>query len=216
MLDFISNYLHLEALLPRLIAFMLAMTIHDVVHSLVALSLGDRTAKEQGRVSLNPLAHIDVLGLAMTLFGPYGWSKSLPVHMDNFKKSPRLKITLVYLSGPLANLLLVFLCWWLYFSIPGYFSGMQSYNLEIWKTFMQYGVIVNLMLFIIHLLPIYPLDGWYIVKGLFGKDKQDWFMKNERVGLVIIILLMVTPVGQKLFGWIYPLAAQFVMNVFSI
>lgn len=216
MLSFLSSYFHLDTLLPRLFAFLLAMTLQDAVQALTASMLGDRTARRQGRLSLNPLAHIDALGLAMIVFGPYGWSKPLPVNTEHFRNKPRLCNTIVYLSGPLTNLLLVFLFWWLYFSIPSFFSNSESVMLETWRNFIQYGVIVNLMMFLIHILPLYPLDGWHVVKELVSEPKRDWMKRNERYGLILVLALMITPVGHWLLENVYPIAAQLVMTVFSL
>jgi Zn-dependent protease len=209
------SFLHVETLFPRLFAFLIAMTLHDAAHALTASILGDRTAREQGRLSLNPLVHLDALGLAMLLFGPYGWSKALPVQMTNFRKRPRLSHTLVYVAGPIVNLLLAFLFWWLYFYIPSFYGGAESVTVETWKTYLQYGVIVNVMLFIIHLIPLYPLDGWQIVRGLVPERAQSWMQRNQIYGLILAVTLMVTPIGQWALDHIYPLAAQLVMNLFA-
>jgi Zn-dependent protease len=212
MIAFLSTYFHFDTLLYRLLAFLLALTAHDVAHALTARLLGDRTPQEQGRLSLNPLAHIDALGLAMILFGPYGWTRPLPVHSENFTDKPRLRHTLVYAAGPVMNLLLVFFFWWLYFA----FQAGESVTVEAWKSLLQYCVIVNLMYVLIHLLPLYPLDGWFVLKGLIPPAKQEWFTHNERYGLILVLVLFVTPIGHWALEHIYPLAAQLVMNVFSL
>lgn len=211
------SYYHLETLLPRLFAFLIAMTLHDAAHAGVAWLLGDRTARESKRLSLNPLAHLDALGLAMIIFGPYGWSKKLSVDESRFKKRPRLSHTLVYLAGPFTNLLLVLFFWWLYFFLPALVGGgTESIAVEQWRVYLQYCVIVNLMICLIHMLPLYPLDGWHILKGLVPSQKQGWFTRNQRYALILVIVLLITPIGQWALGHIYPFAAQFVMNLFSI
>ncbi|SDN88942.1 Zn-dependent protease (includes SpoIVFB) [Paenibacillus sp. yr247] len=211
------SYYHLETLLPRLFAFLIAMTLHDAAHAGVAWLLGDRTAQESKRLSLNPLAHLDALGLAMIIFGPYGWSKKMPIEAFHFKKRPRLSNTLVYLAGPFTNMLLALFFWWLYFFLPALVGETaESMTVEQWRVYLQYCVIVNLMIFIIHMLPLYPLDGWYILKGLVPARKQGWFGRNQLYALILVIVLMITPTGQWALEHIYPLAAQFVMNIFSL
>ncbi len=212
MIAFLTSYFHLETLLYRLFAFLIALTVHDAAHALTARLLGDRSLQEQDRLSLNPLAHIDALGLAMILFGPYGWTKPLPVRPEHFQSRPRLRHTIVFLAGPISNLLLVFFFWWLYFALHIEGSG----TIEMWRSFLQYCVIVNLMYFLIHLLPLYPFDGWYVLRGLVSKDKQNWLARNERYGLILVLTLLVTPIGHWLLERIYPIAAQIVMNVFSL
>ncbi|UJF31185.1 site-2 protease family protein [Paenibacillus hexagrammi] len=212
-----TSYFHLETLLPRLVAFLIAMTVHDASHLFTAWLLGDRSAREHYKLSLNPLARLDALGLAMVLFGPYGWSKSLTIRKEHFQKYPRLYHTLVYAAGPLSNLLLVFFFWWLYFYLPAWDTGkIENFSIEMWKVYIQYGIIVNVMLVLIHILPLYPLDGWHIVRGLLPAQKQGWFQRNERYGLLLVLILLITPIGQWALEHVYPVAAQAVMNVFSL
>ncbi|MEC0271229.1 site-2 protease family protein [Paenibacillus anseongense] len=210
------SYYHLESLLPRLLAFLIAMTLHDAAHAGVAWLLGDRTARDSKRLSLNPLVHLDALGLAMIVFGPYGWSKKMPVEAMQFKK-PKLYHTIVYAAGPFTNLLLALFFWWLYFFLPAFFGGAsESITVEQWRVYLQYGVIVNLMICLIHILPLYPLDGWYILKGLIPSKNQRWMDRNQLYALFLVIVLMITPIGQWALERIYPFAAQFVMNIFSL
>lgn len=210
------SYYHLESLLPRLLAFLIAMTLHDAAHAGVAWLLGDRTARDSKRLSLNPLVHLDALGLAMIVFGPYGWSKKMPVEALEFKR-PKLYHTIVYAAGPFTNLLLALFFWWLYFFLPSFFGGAsESIVVEQWRVYLQYGVIVNLMITFIHMLPLYPLDGWYILRGLIPPKNQRWMDRNRQYALILVIVLMITPTGQWALEHIYPFAAQFVMNIFSL
>lgn len=210
-------YYHLETLLPRLFAFLIAMTLHDTAHAGVAWWLGDRTARDSKRLSLNPLAHLDALGLAMIIFGPYGWSKKMPVDPKLFTKYKRLSHTLVYLAGPLTNLVLVLFFWWLYFFLPTILgSATESIVVEQWRVYLQYCVIVNLMIGLIHLLPLYPLDGWYIWSGLVSPPKQRWMSRQEIKALILVIVLMVTPIGQWALSRIYPYAVQVIMHLYSL
>ncbi|NQX58957.1 site-2 protease family protein [Paenibacillus qinlingensis] len=210
-------YYHLETLLPRLFAFLIAMTLHDTAHAGVAWLLGDRTARDGKRFSLNPLAHLDVLGLAMIVFGPYGWSKKIPVEPDRFTKNPKLRHTIVYLAGPLTNLVLVLFFWWLYFYLPALLGGAtESLVVEQWRVYLQYCVIVNLMIGLIHLLPLYPLDGWYIWRGLVSTSKQRWMDIHKIKALILVIVLMVTPIGQWALSGIYPYAVQVIMHLYSL
>jgi Zn-dependent protease len=211
------SYLHLDTLLPRLFAFLIAMTLHDAAHAGTAWLLSDRTARNTKRLSLNPLANLDALGLAMIVFGPYGWSKKLSLNETKFRRQPKLSHTLVYAAGPLINILLVFFFWWLYFLLPTWIGGgLEKIAVEQWRVYLQYCVIVNLMIGMIHLFPLYPLDGWYILHGLASVKTQRWLERNERYGLLLVLILMITPIGQWLLAHMYPPAAQFVMNLFSL
>lgn len=210
-------YYHLETLLPRLFAFLIAMTLHDTAHAGVAWLLGDRTAKDSKRLSLNPLAHLDVLGLAMIVFGPYGWSKPIPVDSKRFTKRPKLSNTLVYLAGPVTNFVLVLFFWWLYFYLPALLgAATESMVVEQWRVYLQYCVIVNVMVGLIHLLPLYPLDGWFIWKGLLSTMRKQWLALHEKKALILVIVLMVTPIGQWVLSHVYPYVVQVVMKFYSL
>lgn len=210
-------YYHLETLLPRLFAFLIAITLHDTAHAGVAWLLGDRTARDNKRFSLNPLAHLDVLGLAMIVFGPYGWSKNMPVDPKRFKKHKKLSNTLVYVAGPFMNLVLVLFFWWLYFYLPALLGGAtESLVVEQWRVYLQYCVIVNLMVGLIHLLPLYPLDGWYVWRGLISTPNQHRLDKHKIKALILVIVLLVTPIGQWALSGIYPYAVQVIMHLYSL
>jgi Zn-dependent protease len=211
------GFYHLETLLPRLFAFLIAMTLHDIAHAGVAWLLGDRTAKDSKRLSLNPLAHLDVLGLAMIVFGPYGWSKTIPVDPNRFTKRAKLSNTLVYLAGPVTNIVLVLFFWWLYFFLPTLLgAATESMVVEQWRVYLQYCVIVNVMIGLIHLLPLYPLDGWFILKGLLAPARKRWLALHEKKALILVIVLMVTPIGQWMLSHVYPYAVHVVMKFYSL
>ncbi|MCR8642346.1 site-2 protease family protein [Paenibacillus sp. N1-5-1-14] len=212
----IISYLAVDSLLFRLLAFLAAASLHDYVHALTASKLGDPTAREQGRLTLNPTAHIAPFGLLMVLFGPYGWTKPVPVDAEKFKGSPRLSTILTSLSGPLANLIVGLISWWLYFVVlAGYMSdsAISAFLLG----FLQYMVIVNLLYAIIHLLPLYPLDGWNIIRAIFGKlNMQEQPSKNIWMlgGMFLTIALMALPFGQHLWSSVYLAVDRFISMLF--
>ncbi|WP_248925370.1 site-2 protease family protein [Paenibacillus hamazuiensis] len=212
MIAALAYYFHTDTLLFRVIAFLIAATVHDAVHSAAALAVGDRTAREQGRLSLNPLAHIDALGLAMLLFGPYGWTKPLPVAAQ--RRRERL---LVYAAGPAASLLLGMFFWWLYFSLPAV-AGADMPN-SAWiaalRGVLQYCIIVNLMYGVVHILPFYPLDGAGMLKTILPPAAQPFWQKYEKFGLIVTLILFISPVGQSLLERVYQYIAQWVMNIFA-
>ncbi|MGG1515195.1 M50 family metallopeptidase [Paenibacillus oryzisoli] len=210
-------YFHLETLLPRLCAFLVAMALHDAAHLGAAWLLGNRAFKRGMAAAFNPLARLDAIGLAMTLFGPYGWSKPLPIEASQFPRWPRLANTLVYAAGPLMNLLLGIIFWWLNFTLPETFGArMETLDVEMWRIYLQYAVIVNVMLGLIHFLPLYPLDGWAIWKGFLTPGKQRKLARYERHALMLVLFLMITPVGQWLLSHGYPYIAQFIMYLYSL
>lgn len=170
------------------------LSFHEFAHAWVSDRLGDPTPRRQGRVTVNPLAHIDWIGFAMLLLVGFGWGK--PVQIDpSYYKHRRRDEFLVAIAGVTMNLILAVL-----FSIPARmmmkaFSGGASdlvYNIYL---IIFYAVSINLVLMVFNLIPCPPLDGWGIVTQLFGLEKYSWWYKVYQYGtwiLLALILLNVT------------------------
>ena len=170
------------------------LSFHEFAHAWVSDKLGDPTPKRQGRVTINPLAHIDWIGFAMLLLVGFGWGK--PVQIDpSYYKHRRRDEFLVAIAGVTMNLILAVL-----FSIPARmmmkaFSGGASdlvYNIYM---IIFYAVSINLVLMVFNLIPCPPLDGWGIVTQIFGLEKYSWWYKVYQYGtwiLLALILLNVT------------------------
>ncbi len=186
---------------------LLAVTFHEVAHGWVASKLGDDTAKMAGRLSLNPLKHLDFWGtIAFLLTRMIGWAKPVPVNYLNLK-NPKRDMAWVALAGPLTNILLALLCAALYRILLSFVSsplnsGLLSSILIPVFLMSQMGVVLNLGLAIFNILPIPPLDGSRILAGILPPQKYETFSKLEPYGFLILILLIATR-GVDLF--IYPL-----------
>jgi Zn-dependent protease len=146
----------------------LGLTIHEFSHALMASRCGDTTSKEQGRVSLNPLKHIDPLGFIVLLIAGFGWAK--PVEFNEQKlKNPRVDVLKIAAAGPLSNVLLamvlsvLFVLWMK--TVSNDYSKVNSFIYEIFR----YGIYINWGLFIFNLIPIPPLDGSHFLLSLFRK-----------------------------------------------
>jgi Zn-dependent protease len=181
------------------IPVLLAITLHEAAHGYVARMFGDSTAYVAGRITLNPLKHIDPVGtIAVPLFivlasklagGPammFGWAKPVPVDIGSLRK-PKRDMIFVAAAGPAANLLMG-IGWVLFAKL------MQAFGIEEEFFFLvaQAGVSVNLILMALNLLPIPPLDGGRIVVGLLPHRASNAFSRIEPYGLFIVIGLMVT------------------------
>lgn len=188
-----------------LVPLVLAVTVHEVAHCWVAKLFGDNTAEQQGRYTLNPLKHIDLLGtivipgvlLYFTGF-IFGWAKPVPIDARNFKK-PKKAMMLVALAGPLSNVLMAF-GWALLGRFAVGISQIEfiSDPLNLWS---RVGIHFNLILALINLLPIPPLDGSRVISGLMP-DYWAWrYNQLERFGLIIMIVLLVTGVLNILFNY---------------
>lgn len=181
--DFIAQ---IAIILP---AFLFALTFHEFSHALVAYLLGDDTAKKLGRLTLNPLAHIDFIGLLFLILIRFGWAKPVPFDHRNFKH-PKIYSIITALSGPMANFLLALICLYIVKYCP--YAGFSP---AVTKTFVQiFGTTayVNIMLGVFNILPIPMLDGGHIITALLV-DKYPgfilWLYKYSFFVLLILILL---------------------------
>ncbi|NLB80838.1 MAG: site-2 protease family protein [Clostridiaceae bacterium] len=175
-------------------ALLLALTFHELSHGIVAYALGDNTAKRQGRLSLNPLKHIDWLGFIMLITVGFGWAKPVPVDPSYFK-DPKKGMAITSIAGPLSNVILAFitalLVSWagLIYMQDGslYFSSEKFYNVFLIKFF-----IYNCAFAMFNLLPIPPLDGSKIVGAFLPNRIYFKYMQYERYGIIVMIVLLYT------------------------
>ncbi len=187
----INTFIRTAAL--SVVPFMFAITVHEVMHGYVAYRLGDPTAKMMGRLTLNPIAHIDVMGLLFLLITRmFGWAKPVPVNFYNIRH--KYGMALVAAAGPLSNLALAILSVLLIkllatltiqFSLPS--SIMEPLILMT-----NYSIQINIALFVFNLLPILPLDGGRIVNNFLPREMAYKYEQTERYGFVIVLLLFIS------------------------
>ncbi|WP_232696272.1 site-2 protease family protein [Brevibacillus daliensis] len=182
----------------RVIAFVIAFSLHEYAHALAAYSLGDRTAKNEGRLTINPLPHLDPFGLIMILFGPFGWAKPVPFNPNNFKGNKRLGIVYVAAAGPVINMILAFIFLLLFymFQAPFMIEIMATWSdkvIEAIQLTIQYCVFINLGLMVFNLLPISPLDGSKIVRYITPHRWDRFFDKLDLYGPWLLLLIVLLP-----------------------
>lgn len=188
--------LELDSLWQMLVtvaACVLCITFHETCHGLAALALGDPTAKRAGRLTLNPLKHIDIWGLVMLAVAKFGWAKPVPVNMQNFK-NPKSGMAITALAGPLGNIVLSAVAMMLYSVCYFYdllYGGQLWYYLE---QFFAYTMILSAGLAVFNLFPVPPLDG---SKVLFAILPPQWYarlMRYERYGMILLMVLLLSGV----------------------
>lgn len=198
-------------LLP-IIALVIAILLHEIAHGLVALWMGDRTAKSAGRLTLNPLKHIDRFGSIILplilLVGQlvtikrvvflYGWAKPVPINPLNLRlghyRNPRRLMAIVALAGPVVNFILALV------------GGVLIHLALIWPgpnllNFLFYFIEINLILGIFNLIPLPPLDGGRIIVGVLPLKLAIWVSQMEKIGLLVILLvLFILPLACRQIG----------------
>ncbi len=184
------------SLLYTLPAIIIGLTVHEWAHAFAANKLGDPTAKNLGRMTLNPFAHIDLFGFLCLLVVGFGWAKPVPVNPRNFKNYRRDDI-IVSLAGIAMNLVVAF------FATILFYFGVYRWNLgsnEAFYTIFLSIVTINLSLAVFNLLPIYPLDGSHVFESLFMRYIPKFFMFLRQYGQYILIALLVSGLVSTVLG----------------
>lgn len=172
-----------------LVAIILSIVIHEISHGYVALWNGDTTAKNNGRLTLNPVKHFDPLGFAMLALVGFGWAKPVPVNSNNFRKYKKGLFT-VAIAGVTANLILAFFSYAFYLLIEFYLTVPY---LNVFLAWFFWGMFqVNLVLIVFNLIPVFPLDGFRVVEALTHyKNKYTKFMYEYGSYILLGLLLSI-------------------------
>lgn len=201
------------------VPFLLAVICHEVAHGLAALAFGDTTARDAGRLTMNPVRHLDKAGTLVfvltSLFTPFvfGWAKPVPITPHRFRHF-RAGMLVVSAAGAAANFLLAALLYPLYLylgSLPVEESGLFSFFHEWLFTLAMYGVAVNIIIGAFNLLPIPPLDGSNIVAALLPRSWAARYARLGRWGMAILILLL----ASGAFGTLFRPLLHFINSILS-
>ncbi|MGM9567004.1 MAG: site-2 protease family protein [Clostridia bacterium] len=204
------------ALIP---AILIALTFHELSHGFVAYRLGDTTAKSQGRLSLNPLHHLDPIGTLCLLFVGFGWAKPVPVNPYALHKKPHSGMAWVAAAGPASNLCMALIggiLLLLYLKIVGYGWLFESgYTVQLYLgLFFMYFIQINIVLMVFNLIPVPPLDGSRIVSAFLPAGARVRYNMIERYGTLIMLLLCIVPVGgTTIISWILNAPVSYLTNL---
>ena len=171
-------------------ASLLCITVHETCHGLAAYWMGDDTAKRLGRLSLNPLHHVDLMGLVMMALVRFGWAKPVPIDMRRFR-NPKLGMALTALAGPASNVLLMILAMLLRSVI---FVPYLMTNHSVWRygvLFLEYVAVLSAGLAVFNFFPVPPLDGSKVLFAVLPDRYYDKLMLVERYGMILLALLLI-------------------------
>jgi len=205
------NYLFSNPLLfvLTLISLLVAITVHEFSHAWAADYLGDPTPRLQGRLKLNPLVHVDNIGMLFLLFFGFGWGK--PVEFDPYNlKDPRRDAAFISIAGPSSNFILAII---LSLLLRLFIVLQLNFMIIIGSLLFVPMIQMNIILGIFNLLPIHPMDGFKIVEGILPEEKAHEWKQLQRFGMIFLILLIFPIGGRSMLDGILMPAVRFLFNL---
>ena len=205
------DFTYLLSIIMGIIPALLCITLHELSHGYVAYKLGDNTAKERGRLTLNPLKHLDIVGLLMMMVFHVGWAKPVPVNMFRFK-NPKRDMAITALAGPVSNFLIsivfLFIFGLLYIPLQAGKLGIYILNMLEMTAYLSLG------LGLFNLIPVPPLDGSKVLFSLLSNEHYYKLMRYEKYGMIVMLILVSTgilgkPLSMAIHGiymWLFPIA----------
>ena len=217
-ISYIQNPMELLSLVLTLPGVIIAITFHEFAHAFAADRLGDDTPRNQGRLNLNPLSHLDPIGFLMLIFVHFGWGKPVQINPRNFnrKRSMTAQEAIVALAGPLMNLFIALILTIILFSIVTFATTFILTTIgSIIMITLQMAIAVNIGLGVFNLVPLPPLDGSKILIQFLPYNARNWFINNRQMFYLIFLVLWITnlvsyiiaPVINLVSGGIYSLVA---------
>lgn len=199
----------LQQALIMLPAILFSLSMHEFAHALAADKQGDMTPRLQGRLTLNPAAHIDWMGLVMLLFAGFGWARPVRVNPNNYRNR-KYGDLIVSLAGPMMNLLLAFIFSAVYSAIAVFMPWVSPYVMMIFGSF----VTINCVLFAFNLIPLPPLDGFSILRPLLRRINWNLPSTLERYGSILLIVLLISGVTSGLISLVNQLVGDNFVAIF--
>ena len=213
----------LLALLLTAPGVLIAITFHEYAHGLAAYKLGDDTAKNDGRLSLNPLVHLDPIGTLMLLVAGFGWGKPVQVDPRNYNRNMSVEKAdaIVSIAGPLMNFFLAIVFALIYcamYKFAGSFILTQTGSIIL--TLVQYTIFVNIGLGVFNLIPLPPLDGSKVLMPFLPHNAKIWFQNNTFIFYIVFLLIWVTGIASSVISpamnWIAKGILNLAMAIFGL
>jgi Zn-dependent protease len=182
---------------------LISFPVHECAHAFAAYKLGDSTAKDMGRLTLNPLKHLDLFGTVLMLFAGFGWAKPVPINPNNFKNR-KTGFAISSLAGPLSNIILAFLFMIIYRIAVTAVLGRALDNTGNMIVYgLEQAVIINMVLGVFNMIPIPPLDGSRIFSVVLPERQYFMIMKYERIIFIVLFICLQLPFFGRIMSFIY-------------
>lgn len=216
---YLNNTNELLNLLLTLPAVLIAITFHEYAHAFAADKLGDDTPRRQGRLNLNPLAHLDPIGSIMLVFAGFGWGKPVEINPRNFNRTVTMSKgeAIVSIAGPLMNFILAILFSIIYFAIVK-FAPSFVFTLvgTVVLNLLQITVIINIGLGVFNLIPLPPLDGSKVLNHFLPYNVKEWLARYSQIFYIVFIVLWITGIASSIISPIISLAYRGITYVVSL
>ena len=190
------DWSYLTNILLSIIPALICITLHELSHGFVAYKLGDTTAKDAGRLTLNPIKHLDIMGILMMVVFHFGWAKPVPVNMYRFK-NPKQGMAITAVAGPLMNVLITIVFLFLYGLL---FRPLGEHNYLMEMIYLTAYLSISFAIF--NIIPISPLDGSKVLFSVLPSERYDQLMRYERYGMIALAVLLLTHLIDTPLMWL--------------
>lgn len=209
--NIMTEGVNLLSLVLSLPGVLIAITFHEFAHAFAAVKLGDETPKMQGRLSLNPLSHLDPIGIIMLIFAHIGWGKPVEINPRNFKGriSTSAAEAIVSVAGPLMNFILALVFSLIFAALTKFVPALNG----IVAIIILDIIIINIGLGVFNLIPLPPLDGSKILAHFLPINARRWFVEHENIFYIAFIIIWLTPIASRITSPIINAILNFLLNI---